>query len=202
MAIRAVIFDFGGVLVRTEDRTSRQQLAERLGMSYQELSEVVFDSETARQSALGEISADEAWEIIRKKLGLTPEELASMREQFWGGDVLDTELIDFLRELKGDYQIALLSNAGNDLRQALEEEWQISDVFDLIVISAEVGLAKPDPKVYQHILEQLGIEPHEAVFVDDFIENVNAASAAGMYAIHFKGSQQARNSLAELLERD
>lgn len=202
MAIRAVIFDFGGVLVRTEDRTSRQQLAERLGMSYQELSEVVFDSETARQSTLGEISADEAWEIIRKKLGLTPEELASMREQFWGGDVLDTELIDFLSELKGDYQIALLSNAGNDLRQALEEEWQISDVFDLIVISAEVGLAKPDPKVYQHILEQLGIEPHEAVFVDDFLENVNAASAAGMYAIHFKGSQQARNSLAELLERD
>lgn len=202
MAIRAVIFDFGGVLVRTEDRSSRQQLAERLGMSYQELSEVIFDSETARRSTLGEISADEAWESIRNKLGLTPKELASMREEFWGGDALDVELIDFLRELKDDYQVALLSNAGSDLRQALEEEWQISDVFDLIVISAEVGMAKPDPQIYQHVLEQLGIAPNEAIFVDDFIENVNAASAAGMYAIHFKSSQQARNALAELLERD
>lgn len=202
MTIQAVIFDFGGVLVRTEDRTSRQQLAERLGMSYQELSEIVFDSETARQSALGEISADEAWEVIREKLDVSKEEIARVQQEFWGGDTLDAELVDYLRELKSEYQIALLSNAGDDLRQALEEQWRISDLFDLIVISAEEGLAKPNPEIYRLILERLGVEPREAVFVDDFIENVNSASAIGMYAIHFKGSRHVRNMLNRLLDRE
>ena len=202
MAIRAVIIDFGGVLVRTEDRTTRQQLAERLGLSYPQLVELIFDSESARLATIGQITTDEHWEAIREKLGLSPEQLARVPDGFWGGDVLDTELVDYLRALKGQCRVALLSNAWDDLRKELDEHWHISDAFDLIVISAEVGLAKPDPKIYRLALEQLGVEPHEAVFVDDFLENVNAASGVGMYAIHFQGSRAARAALDELLNRE
>ena len=68
-------------------------------------------------------------------------------------------------------------------------------MFDVTIFSAEVGLVKPDARIYRLTLEKLGVEPEEAVFVDDFIENVEGAQAVGMKAIHFKSSQQAQQAL-------
>jgi HAD superfamily hydrolase (TIGR01509 family) len=71
-----------------------------------------------------------------------------------------------------------------------------------VIISAEVGLAKPDPRIYQLALERLGVDPPEAVFVDDFLRNVEAARAAGLHAVHFKGPEQARAELEQLLAQE
>ena len=70
MAIRAVIFDLGGVLVRTENRAPRNQLAVRLGLTYDELSALVFDSQSSHLAMKGEITTAEHWEAIRKTLGV------------------------------------------------------------------------------------------------------------------------------------
>ena len=75
MTIRAVIFDLGGVLVRTEDRAPRTQLADRLGLSYEELSALIFDSQSAHQATKGEITTEEHWDEVRKTLGLSKEHL-------------------------------------------------------------------------------------------------------------------------------
>lgn len=200
MAIHAVIFDFGGVIVRTENRAPRQQLAARLGMTYQQLSDLVFDSDSARQAALGEISTQEHWETIRVKLGLSPQEFPAVPLEFWGGDSLDRELMHYIRSLRAKYKTGLLSNAWDDLRGVLENGWKIAAAFDAIVISAEVGVAKPDARVYHIILERLGIAPAEAVFVDDFPENVAGARAVGMRAIRFRNSHQVRADLDQILD--
>ena len=68
-----------------------------------------------------------------------------------------------------------------------------------MVISAEVGIMKPDPRIFQYALEQLDVAPAEAVFVDDVIENVEAARAFGMHAIHFTTPRQAISELKQLL---
>jgi epoxide hydrolase-like predicted phosphatase len=200
MDIRAVIFDFGGVIVRTEDRSPRQQLASRLGMTYEQLSDLIFNSDTARRAALGEISTQEHWDAIRIKLGLSLQEFPAVPRDFWGGDSLDLDLVDYIRSLRPQYKIGLLSNAWDDLRDMLENGWKISGVFDTIVISAEVGVVKPDPEIYHIILERLGVAPAEAVFVDDFSENVVGARAVGMHAIRFKNSHQARAELDQILD--
>jgi glucose-1-phosphatase len=199
MPIRAVIFDLGGVLVRTEDRQPRQQLASRLQMNYAELSDLVFENESARLATLGKVTASEHWETLRRVLDLTPEEFDRVRVGFWGGDSLDQELVDFIRSLRPAYKTALLSNAWDNLRRVLVEDWQIADAFDEIIISAEVGVAKPEEHIYEITLERLGVAPAEAVFVDDFIENVKAAQRVGLHAIHFKSSQQALSELRELV---
>ena len=201
MPIRAVIFDLGGVLVRTEDPTPRARLAERLGKSPAELSRIIFDEESARQATLGAITTQEHWETVRWKLGLSPEEFPVVPVEFWGGDTLDKDLVGYIRALRPRYKTALLSNAWDDLRQVLEEYWKIADAFDGIFISAEVGLLKPDPRIYQLALERLGVAPEEAVFVDDFTENVAGARAVGMQAIHFRDSQQARADLEAALDQ-
>src|SRR3989304_4176284 len=74
MSIRAVIFDLGGVLVRTKDPAPRARLAARLGMSPAELSRIIFDEESARQATLGAITTQDHWETVRRKLGLSPDD--------------------------------------------------------------------------------------------------------------------------------
>jgi len=198
--IRAVIFDLGGVLVRTEQRAPRQQLAARLGMTYEQLSSLVFDSPSARLAMQGKITPEAHWEAVRAALALSPLEFLVVRNDFWAGDVLDSGLVDTLRALRPRYKTALLSNAWGDLRAVLVSEWKIADVFDELVISAEVGLLKPDPRIYRLALERLGVAPQEAVFVDDFTENVAGARAVGMQAIHFRDAQQARADLEAVLD--
>lgn len=199
MPIRAVIFDLGGVLVRTEDRTSRTRLAERHGLTYIELSELVFDSPSALQATRGEITTEEHWDEVRKKLGLSKEESPQVPLEFWGGDRLDEDLVNYLRGLRPQYKIALLSNAWDDLRQMIEEVWDCADAFDQIVISAEVGMVKPEPPIYKKVLSDLDVKPREAVFVDDFPENVAGAKAVGLEAIQFISPKQTLQDLEKLL---
>jgi epoxide hydrolase-like predicted phosphatase len=199
MPIRAVIFDLGGVLVRTEDREPRAQLAARLGMSYDELSSLIFDSESAHQATLGQLSTDAHWEAVLKALRLSEQEFGLARQDFWGGDSLDVELVDYIRGLQPRYRTALLSNAWDNLREALDQHWRILDAFDQVIISAEVGLAKPDAAIYQLAVERLGVAAEEAVFVDDWAENLEGARAAGLHAIQFRSRQQALSELELLL---
>jgi len=200
MSIQAVIFDLGGVLVRTENRAPRTHLAARLGLSYDELSELVFDSLSAHQAMKGEITTAEHWEAVRKTLGVTKEEFTLVPLEFWGGDALDQKLIDYLRSLRPRYKTALLSNAWDDLRQMLEEIWKIDDAFDQILISAEIGLVKPDRFIFERIISDLGVKPAEAVLVDDFLYNVEAAKSVGLEAIHFRDPNQTLEDLRKLID--
>lgn len=200
MPLKAVIFDLGGVLVRTLDPKPRQRLAARLGISPGELSQIVFDSETARLATLGKITTEEHWQAVRVALKLSPDEFTTVPLEFWGGDQLDLNLVEFLRALRPHYRTALLSNAWDDLRQVVVEHWRISDAFDEIVISAEVGLAKPDARIFTLTLSRLGVFPSEAVFVDDFPENVEAARRVGLGTILFRSPDQTLDELKAMLD--
>jgi putative hydrolase of the HAD superfamily len=76
---------------------------------------------------------------------------------------------------------------------------KVEDAFEHMVISAEVGVMKPEARIYQIALEQAGVSPNEAVFVDDFYKNIEGCQAVGMHGIHFKNPEQAMNELQQLL---
>lgn len=202
MTINAIIWDLGGVLVRTEDWTPRDDLAKRLGLSRNELNDLVFGSDDDTRAQLGEISHEEHWEFIRQELGLSTGEMPAFQRDFFAGDQLDTALMDYIRTLKKNYRIALLSNALPNLRIAINKEWHIRDAFHLMIISAEVGLMKPDPAIYQLTLQWLGVKPGQAVFIDDFSENVAAAGQEGLHTILFQNIDQIRSDLQSLLADD
>ena len=198
MSIRAVFFDLGGVIVRTEYQAPRQQLAERLGMEYEDLDRIVFDSESGHQASLGAITSLQHWEAVMDRLKRPYEEMSKIRDEFFAGDILDREILAFLRALRGKYKTGLISNAWSDLRDYLVRE-KMDDAFDHIVISAEVGVAKPDPKIFKIALEKAGVSPNEAVFVDDFYHNIEGCEKVGMKGIHFKDTQSALQQLKLLL---
>lgn len=198
--IKTVIFDLGGVLVRTENRQPRQKLAEKYGMSYQELSDLVYRTESAEMATIGNVSAEDHQQTILKNLNLPLDSFSTFEDEFWGGDRLDFHLVEFIQSLRGEYKTVLLSNAWDNLRPLLKGLWKIDSVFDHIFISAELGLAKPDPEIYKVVIDSLDQDPSELIFIDDFVENVKAAREANLNAIHFRNRDQALADLAEYLD--
>ena len=198
MAIKAVIWDIGGVLMRTEDPAPRAKLAAELGVAPDDLEELVFGGEQGTRAQKGELTQTEIWDYVRQQLGLAPGQYPDLRARFFGGDVLDTELIDYIRGLRSNYQIGIISNAWSEL-PALLEEWGILDAFDVIVGSGDEGIMKPDPRIYQIALERLAVAPEESVFVDDFMRNIIGARTLGMHAVHFQSRAQTLRELNALL---
>jgi len=200
MFIKAVIFDLGGVLLRTSDFAPREHLAASLNMDRHELEELIFGGDSGGKAQNGEISTEQHWENVRHQLGFTHQDLKAMLAKFFYTDELDMELLDYVRNLHKTYKTALLSNATDDLRQRIAEQWHFEYAFDVMVISAEVGMVKPDPKIFLLALQMLGVSADEAVFVDDFQRNVEAARSVGMHAIRFQNPQQIRDELKMLLD--
>jgi epoxide hydrolase-like predicted phosphatase len=200
VTIKAVFWDFGGVLMRTSDWGPRTHLAERFGKTMRELEEMVWGNDQNTGPQLGLVPAASMWQDIRRQLNLSEEELREFRHQFFGADRLDMNLVNWIRSLKGTYKIGLISNALSDLRDFLDQKLYISDLFDSMVISAEVGLIKPEPEIYRHALQTLHVLPDEALFVDDMLRNVEGARAVGMFAIQFQEPQKTRQLIVELLD--
>lgn len=198
--VKAIIFDFGGVLLRTGDFTPRERLAADLNMSRHELEEFIFGGESGDKAQRGEISVQQHWEHLRSQLGNTPQEFTSLLERFFSEDKLDEELVDYVRELHKNYKTALLSNSWSDLREKIAQMWHIEDAFDTMIISGEVGVAKPDPIIFRLTLEKLGVEANQAIFVDDFQRNIDTAREIGMQAIRFQTAQQVRADLGLRLD--
>ena len=198
--IQAVIFDYGGVLVRMQDETPRQRLADRYGLRLDTIYRLLFDSESARLAAVGEITTEKHWQTVAALLKTPVPELPEFIYQFWSADGLNQEQLADIRSLRGKYKIGLLSNAFDDLRAMLVERWQIADLFDDLVISAEVGLVKPDARIYQLAVERLGVAPETTVFLDDVEENIAGARVAGLQAIWYRDPAEARAELGRLLD--
>ncbi len=196
--IKAIIFDIGGVIVRTADHSSRRQWEKKLGLAAWESETIVFNSEMGTKAQCGAITDDALWVWVGQRLNLNDSELAAFRAGFWAGDVLDSGLVDFIRTLRPKYETAVISNATDNLHNALTNQFHIADAFDLIVGSAAEKVMKPDPRIYQRTLARLNRQPAETVFIDDFAHNIQAAQELGMATIHFKPGTNVPDELEKL----
>jgi epoxide hydrolase-like predicted phosphatase len=201
MTIKAVIWDLGGVILRTENYAPRQYLADQLGVTLEDLEHLVFSNNSGMRAQRGEIPVEQHWKTIQQRYDLDEKGLKDFRRHFFGGDVLDRELLNYIQTLRSHYRIGLLSNAFSDLRTYLENSWSITDLFDDLVISAEVGMAKPDAEIFLLSLERLSVQPHEAVFIDDFLHNIEGARAVHINTVYFQNPAQARQDLEAVFSK-
>jgi len=199
MRIQTVFFDFGGVIQRTEFQAPRQKLAQRFGMEYEDIDNIVFNSPTAKQATLGEVSVEEHWQAVAKRLKVGKKEIADLENEFFAGDVIDRSIVEYVRSLRPRFKTGLISNAWSDMRGYLLRQ-KIDDAFDTLTISAEVGAAKPAAKIYLLALEQAQVKAEAAVFVDDVPANIKACEAVGMKGILFRDPLKALTELKKLLK--
>lgn len=196
----SLIFDWGGVLMRTEDNSGRRRWEDELSLPAGGVERAVFDSSHWREAQLGNLDPEECWKAIGRSLGLTPSALAEFRRDFWAGDRLNQTLVERIREWKAaGRQVALLSNYSAELESLLEKH-QLHQLFEPIIISARVGMLKPAAALFRQTLDRMVISPAEAILVDDFTENVAGARSAGLLAVLFRDTRQAVAEVEELLQ--
>ncbi len=181
----AVLFDFGGVFMKTVNHRPRQLWDERLGLPHDSVRQIVHGSLSWRAAQTGELDVKSYWADVGKQLGLNANDLSKLEIDFFSGDELDLDLVEYARSLRQrGYTVALLSNDSPALADKLHT-LHISDLFDPTVISALIGVMKPDPKAFQITLERMGRPASEVIFVDDMDANVEGARKLGIHAIHY-----------------
>jgi putative hydrolase of the HAD superfamily len=205
MPIKAVIFDIGGVLVQQIDRTRTRQWELRLALEEGSLGRVIWTMPISAQAEIGQAGEEAVWAAVADRFQLNPIDLAALRGDFFSGSAWNARLIDYARSLRARYttgtvyQTGIISNAWPNARAAVQR-WVNGDAFDELIFSAEVGLAKPDRRIYELALARLHVEPAEAIFIDDVPENVVAAQAIGMAGIRFLNSDQTINDIEQYLK--
>lgn len=201
--ITAIVFDVGGVIVRTKDTSKRRALEQKHGLPKNSVEKLVFHSKLAQESTIGKVDPQEIWQDIANKLDLNQKERQNFIQDFWAGDQLDWDLVNYLKECRPKYKTALLSNAWKDARQALAEQYHIIEgqTVDQIIISSEQGVAKPDEKIYGILREKLNCEFQNFLFIDDFVENIQAANDLGIQTIHYQPEMDLINKIKSILKK-
>jgi putative hydrolase of the HAD superfamily len=196
--VKAFIFDFGGVIVRTEDYHPRHAWDERLGLPVGSVERAVHHSDIWIQAQLGRITPKTYWKGVAELLYMRgDEELEELRRDYFSGDRLNYRVVDLIRDLRAaGYLVALLSNDSIELETRLDQ-YGLLDLFDHRLISAYMGMMKPDPTAFRVALQTLQVPPQAALFVDDALTNVRAAQALGIHAVLFRADTDLRAELAK-----
>lgn len=191
--IRAIIFDCFNVLIADATHRALADMSELAPDKRQEFSAVTHAVDK------GIISDLEAAEVQAALMGMSVEAFIELRNN---GEVRNEELISFIKTLKGNYKLGMVSNINSRARlDSRFLEGQLDQLFDTVIASGEVGYIKPEPEIFEIAAAQLGVLPTECVFIDDIADFCEGARAVGMQAIQFISTNQAITDLHTLIDR-
>jgi len=143
----------------------------------------------------GVISEKEFMERLAEVSGMTAKDVESELDSF---AICDFEVVEFIKKLRADYPIGLISNAGAEYLRFLLKDNDLESLFDEILISAEVGMVKPEEKIFRLMLDKLKVHSSETIFIDDHKRNVDAAVSLGIHGIWYQGLEKLQNELTSL----
>jgi putative hydrolase of the HAD superfamily len=200
--IKAIIFDFGRVISAQKPSSLFRSYEDELGLEPGTINFIMFDSEAWQEALVGRKTVEEFWYEIGPELGLNSgDEVDVFRHRYHADEAINEGVLDLIHRLHGNYKLAVLSNSPPGLAQWLSD-WKLLNFFEVVFCSGDEGIAKPDPNAFELTLERLGVEPDEAVFIDDTREHVEAAQKLGLQGILFTAAEELEKELARLLRKD
>jgi HAD superfamily hydrolase (TIGR01509 family) len=188
--IRAIIFDFFGVLVGEGfDATYRSAGGDPI-------KDKQFIQKLLDSSNRGRISSEEFRAKICHQLGITIDQY---KEAMARAETPNLELFDYIKTLRPNYKTAILSNVSKGgLERRIKRE-KLEEYFDVLVVSGDLGYVKPEAEAYEFTAKQLGVAPEQCIFVDDRIGYVEGAAALGMKAIKYINFKQMKSEIEKIL---
>jgi putative hydrolase of the HAD superfamily len=196
----AVIFDYGQVLTHPPQAPALRRIAHVFGLRVGDLPEIYAQSRPPYDN--GELSPREYWERFALGAGtsIDPDLVEKLRQwdiELWSD--VDQRMVDWVRALRATgIKTALLSNMPHDMIDHVRENFAWLSYFDVQVLSAELGIVKPDPPIYQECLDRLGVIARETLFLDDREVNVRGGEAIGLVGLQVRSFSQLRRDLVRL----
>lgn len=192
-----MIFDYGEVLCLRAPREKFAPMAQILNITPERLVERYMQNRLAYDR--GDVTLEEYWIGFAREEGttITPAHAVELDrydcELWWS---LDPDLMEWIERLRGQgIRTGILSNMFVNMARKLRLDAPWSNRFDAYTLSGELHLAKPEPAIYRHAAEQLGVAPGEALFLDDRQVNVDGARAVGMEGLVFSSAAKLREDL-------
>lgn len=188
--IKAIIFDCFGVLVgKGFEQTYRTA-------GGNPVHDRAFIEHTLGKANLGLISDTEFRTAMARQAGISP---AHWNQAVKSAELLNTDLLAYIVELHGTYKTAILSNANRGvLERKIGQQW-LEKSFDEVIVSAEVGIVKPDPRIYQLVIDRLDVASQECLYIDDREAFLEAARQLGMSGLLYEDFHQIKRAISALL---
>lgn len=187
--IKAITFDFGGVIAKSNKAEITDFIAQYFNISKEEGLEAWAQYKKAINQGIDD--ADFWLEYANSKgVELSSSWLEQLGEVKFNSIKVTPGMIELVKELQHQgYPTALLSNVAKSQAE-IKRKLGYYELFDPLLLSYEIGIKKPDPKAYHILLERLQIPPKEILFIDNAPPNVEAAKSLGFDAILFTNTQQ------------
>jgi len=197
LALRAVVFDYGMVLSGLPDPEAHAQLRRITGLAHEDLEELYWVDRHAYDR--GDLTGLGFWRKLAADGGLSLSTEAISELNRWDARMWTTcnaEMLAWHRKLKAlGLETAILSNMGDAVMESIAGSFAWIADFDVLIWSYEHRMAKPEPAIYELLLEKLGAAPEETLFLDDKLENIEAARRQGIIGLQFSTVEQLRQDL-------
>ncbi len=197
--LRAVLFDFGGVLAEEGFREGLKAIARKKGLDPEDFYKISADLVYQTGYVTGRRDEHFYWNAVRKKTGLKGDD-REFREEILKRFKLRRESIAVVKKIKSSGLIvAILSDQTNWLDE-LDQRSPFHHHFNYVFNSFHLRKTKRDPSIFRDVCALLGVRPQEVLFVDDNLENVKRAKSQGLRAIHFRGVHEFQIEIKKLVK--
>lgn len=198
--IKAIIFDYGGVVAGTKSESSGiydlcKKFSKAIGIS---TNKVYFEYHKYwNKWKLGMVSMNEIYDKFLRDLksDYPPKELIKITLNHAS---LNKPVYNLVKRLKNKYKIVCLTNHGREWFLHDYKRFKLNIIFSKLYASYHLKMAKPHPEIYRYVLKDLKVKPGECLFIDDLQRNTEIAKQLGMNVIHFKSYSQLKKDLNKL----
>jgi epoxide hydrolase-like predicted phosphatase len=202
--IKNIIFDLGAVIINIDFQCTFEAFSKRCNTDILTIIKRFRDLRVFERYETGELNDEQFRDFIRKEFNgdLTNAEI----DHSWNALLLDipTERIELLKKLSKTYRLFLLSNTNpihivevNSILFKTSQLRTLDLLFEKVYYSYEIGMAKPDVKIYEHVLKENKLKPSETLFIDDNLDNIKGAEKAGVRTLHIVAPQSITDHLPD-----
>lgn len=191
--VKAIIFDYGGVLVKGSIRLFGKMYAPKFGANLKEFNKLMIDN--WRKARVNNISSELFWVNLANFLKIDKNVFRKDFMDFFG---FRDDVLNLIKKLKKNYKLALLSNQIEEWLEEIIEKYELDKIFDVIITSYNFKIAKPDIAIFNETVKKLDVNPEECIYIDDLEKNIPPAKKLGMKTILFKNTNQLIEELNKL----
>jgi putative hydrolase of the HAD superfamily len=197
--IKAILFDFGGVLAEEGFREGLKAIAKGKGLDPEDFHKISADLVYQKGYITGRCDEHSYWNAVREKTGVKGDD-QEFREEVLKRFKLRPKMMAVVEKIKSSgFIMAILSDQTNWLDE-LDQRTPFHHRFDYVFNSYHLKKTKRDPSIFREVCTLLGVRPKEALFVDDNLENVKRAKSQGLMAIRFQGAREFQMEIKKFVQ--
>lgn len=194
--IKTILFDYAGVLTPTRNKYNFAVANhERFNIPTEELLNIFYKNWD--KAAIGQMSEKEYWEEIGKALQTSPNEI---RDLIYEAFPIEKRVVSLIDKIKDRYTLVMVSNQLEDWLEKVIDDNDLRNKFNYFANSYQIGVSKPDKRIFKAALAKSGSKPEETLFIDDLKENIESAKSMGIHVIQFENYEQFLKELNNYIE--